>query len=311
VRHRINRLTAVGIAVALLAMAGTAGASSAPGTATQIKQLVAASHKITQVDAKVASVLSGPSDIPQRFYPVVANGCSTATQCVFGDTRSKRTILLFGDSHAMMWVPALAPAGVRYGFKLVVLWAPACPAADVSDYRYVEEVVTTNAGCAAWKAASIRLVKQIRPALVLIGERTAAIEHRSTGKWFSRAQWQAALTATIVKLRSPQTKVAVLQDLVFFNSDVPTCLASYPSEVQKQCSARNPNPRFPGQQVAEQLAARATGSSFLTTVPWFCNASCSPIVGNYVTYYNEGHVSATYAGYLSGVVGAAVVALLR
>jgi hypothetical protein len=302
------------VAASCLLAAGLAGANGRPrpGTAAQVAHLVAVSHEITQVSPSVAAQLSGPSDVPQRYYPAVANGCSTVTRCVFGDVRGKRTIVVFGDSHAMMWVPALDPIARRAGDRLVVLWAPACPASMVTGYAYVEEVVTTNAECASWKATQIHSIHALRPTLVLIGERTGAIVHAATHARFTTAQWEAGLKATVTQLKAglPMTKVAVLEDLVFFDADVPVCLSAYPSAVQK-CSVPNPNPKYPGQQAAESEVARATGATFVRTRQWFCTTHCSPIVGSIVTYYNEGHVSATYAEFLSGVLGTALAPLLH
>jgi SGNH domain (fused to AT3 domains) len=303
------------VTVISLLAGGLAGATGAPtpGTAAQVARLVALSHRITQVDATVAAVLSGPSDIPQRHFPAVANGCNTVTQCVFGDVRGSRTVVLFGDSHAMMWVPALDPVARHDGVRLVLLWAPACPASMVTGYTYIEEVVTTNAQCASWKQAEIRAIHALHPAAVLIGERTGAIVHAATHARFTTAQWAAGLQATISRLKAglPATKIGVFEDLVFFDSDVPVCLSAYPTAVQARCSVANPNPRYPGQQVAEREVARATGAALIATRQWFCTTRCSPIVGNMVTYYNEGHVSATYAEFLSGVLGTELAPLLR
>lgn len=302
------------VAASSLLASGLAGASpSTPGTAAQVAHLVAVSHEITQVNAQVAAVLSGPSDIPQRRFPVIANGCNTVTQCVFGDPKGKRTIVLFGDSHAMMWVPALDPVARKDGDRLILLWAPACPASMVTGYAYIEEVVTTDAQCASWKATQIHSIHSLRPTVVLIGERTGAIVHVSDHARFTTAQWEAGLKSTISQLKSglPKTKIGVLEDLVFFDADVPVCLSAFPTEVQKKCSVPNPNPKYPGQQAAESEAARLTGATLVRTRQWFCTTHCSPIVGSMVTYYNEGHVSATYAAFLSGVLGSALAPLLH
>ena len=303
------------VAAGAVLASGLAAASGrpAPATAAQVAHLVAVSHEITKVSPSVAATLSGPSDIPQRYYPAVANGCNTVTQCVFGDVKSKRTIVLFGDSHAMMWVPALDPIARRNGDRLIVLWAPACPVSMVTGYVYVEEVVTTNAQCASWKTRQIASIHALHPALVLIGERTGAIVHVSNDEWFTHAQWAAGLLATVrrIQVGLPNTRIGLLEDLVFFDAAVPVCLSAYPTDVQARCSVPNPNPRYPGQQAAEREVAAATGAMFVRTRQWFCTAHCSPIVGNIVTYYNEGHVSATYAEFLSVVLGAELSPLLR
>jgi hypothetical protein len=104
-----------------------------PGKPSQVAALVAHSTTIERVGAVVAAEIpNATDDTPPRIYPVVfsATGfpCVTATGCVFGDTKSKTTIVLYGDSHALMWLPALVPFAERDHYKVVLLFHQACPA---------------------------------------------------------------------------------------------------------------------------------------------------------------------------------------
>lgn len=309
IRVRIGVALLVAATLSTSALAG-ATSSTKTGTAAQVAHLVATSHTITKVDSKVAGELSSQRLDPQLVYPVVRHGCSTATQCVFGDVKANRTVVLFGDSHAMMWLPAMIGVANADHLRLVLLWAPACPASNVKGYDYTEEVVAPGYRCPKWRAVAFGLIAKMRPIAVLIGERTAAIVHASDRSPFTTKEWTPALESTINRIKSKATKVAVLEDLVFFDSSVPPCLASYPSAVQT-CSEANPSPTFPGQQAAERAAAKTTGTTFFPTRQWFCVTRCSPIVGEMVTYYNASHASAIYTAYLAGVMGTALAKVLR
>jgi peptidoglycan/LPS O-acetylase OafA/YrhL len=56
---------------------------------------------------------------------------SLSPLCEFGKIDSARTVVLYGDSHAVQWFPALEKLAREKGFKLVTLTKSACPSIDV------------------------------------------------------------------------------------------------------------------------------------------------------------------------------------
>ena len=61
-------------------------------------------------------------------------GATSSKVCEFGDLKARRRLVVLGDSHAAMWMPALIPFALRYHWRLVPLikpgvyrrrWAPA------------------------------------------------------------------------------------------------------------------------------------------------------------------------------------------
>lgn len=67
---------------------------------------------------------------------VVGDGCHVSHRgnksgyCTYGDVNSDITIVLYGDSHAAQWFPALERIAIKRGIKLVSLTKSACPAVD-------------------------------------------------------------------------------------------------------------------------------------------------------------------------------------
>jgi len=269
-------------------------AHGSPGSATQIKNLVATSSKITRLTAQTGAQVASPQAAWMTYH--LAQWCSTASQCVFGDAKSNKIIVMFGDSHAVMWLPAMDGIAKAYKLRLVLLSAGNCPA--------ISNVAQTNAlnkGCGAFHTSSIRIINSLHPVSVVISE-LSAVWRNSNGTLIPEAEWQAGLTTTIKQIKA---KVAMMEDVVYFDSQVPNCLAAYPTNVQA-CSVPAPNPIHPGQQIAEQAAAKATGATFVKTWPWFCTKTCSPIVGNFMTYFDWDHITTGYAAYLSKVLRSAL-----
>lgn len=286
--------------------------SPTPATASQVSALVAASAKIKKENATVRAELpNAPADQPWIQYGTSGeNGCDATMVCAYGDITASKTIVLFGDSHASMWLPAVVPWATKHHERLVLVWDPGCPPAILpKNWQWLDpRGVTSNPSCLSWRTSAIAYVVSLHPSLVLIAERTAAIASEPSGKAFSSSQWQSALEITIKRLKVSHTKVAVIEDVPWHSETVPECLSREPSDVQA-CSVAYPNKTWPGQQKAEKAATEQTHASIIDTVGWFCiksDKTCSGVIGNFITYWDNGHVTASYAAYLSGVMGSAI-----
>lgn len=269
-----------------------------PGTAQQISKLVAAASRIEQLPRNLLPNLAQASaDDVGTYYPATQFGCLSTSSCQFGDLKSRSTVMLFGDSHAQMWLTALVPIANRFRLKLVLVWRPSCPAATVTVWNATTG--STYSACDVWRASELRSIHRLKPSLVLLASRNTDIAGPSNAQ-IPDATWRSGLVRTIDSLKSRFTKVAVVGDITTFSAILPDCLAAYASQIQR-CSASDPNLKETNHFAAEAAAAKATGVLYLNPHPWLCTAVCSPVIGNMVAYYNDNHVSATYAAFLSTV----------
>lgn len=102
---------------------------------------------------------------------VYTNGChlgvaptAPAPDCRLGDAPS--TVLLFGDSHAAQWVPALVPAAVARGHAVLAWTKSSCPSADVTVWNPAARGPYRE--CDAWREAVFAKLAEVRPAFVVI-----------------------------------------------------------------------------------------------------------------------------------------------
>jgi hypothetical protein len=311
-RTLLKSAAVLGVAACVLAGAPSAIGTAklpTPGTATQVAALVAASSSITSLPKYLLPPLGqAGSDTPGAYYPKAMHRCLTLSQCVFGDRAAKRTIVLFGDSHAQMWLPALVPVARTLGYRFVLVWEPGCPSATIDVWDGATH--STNVQCNTWRAQAIVAIRRRAPALVLLASRTSDIPGAGNVPT-SDAAWQAGLETTIAALRTATTKVAVVGDVTVFSPKVlPQCLAAYPTAVQS-CSVSNPNGKTRQHFAAERAAASAEHVPYVNPRKWLCTAVCSPVIGTMVAYFDTFHVTATYAEYLSGVWLAAIRPLVR
>lgn len=305
-------------AVSLLAAAGVASGTPRvvaprPGSAAQIAAAVASAPRITSLPAPSFPTLGAEgSDSATREFPPTAYGCLTPTACVFGDTASPRTIFLYGDSHAQMWLSAVVPAARDLGDRVVLMYLGGCPFADLTVWNPIP-LPPFPAGyyhaCNWFRARAIHDIDRMHPSLVLLSNRTAMVP-AGPGTWFTRRQWQHGVRATINAIRPHVGTIAVIGDIVYMSKALPECLAAYPRSVQA-CASPNPNLAAHSHEAAERDAARAAGAKFIDTLPWTCSASCSPVIGPFLVYLNSAHLDATYVSYLSGVMLTALERVLR
>jgi SGNH domain (fused to AT3 domains) len=289
----------LGVVLALASIdASAATPLPAPGTPQQIVKLVANASKIRQLPRNlVPNLAQASADDVGTYYPTTQFGCLSMSSCQFGDLKSHSTIMLFGDSHAQMWLTSLVPIAVKYRLKLVLVWRASCPAATVT----VWDVSTgsTYTACNVWRAAALKSIRRLNPSLVLLAGRNTDITGAGNAA-ITQPTWQAGLVHTIVSLKSKVTKVAVIGDITTFSAILPDCLAADYQQIQR-CSSADPNPKETNHFAAEVAAAKATGVLYINPHPWLCTSVCSPVIGNMVAYYNNNHVSATYAAFLSSV----------
>jgi hypothetical protein len=296
---------AVLLLVATLALSGVATASRVgprraalpiPGTPSQVAALVAASSKIEKLPSPLVPSLQNVGyDNAANYYPVVRDGCSGTTKCVFGDTSSKTTVVLFGDSHAAMWLPPLIYDAKHLSFRVVLLWFAGCPAANLTVWNPSQHGI--DKGCDAWRSQSITDIKKLAPSLILLSDRTTAV-YGATGKVIANAAWKAAMEQTITDFLGSKLTVSVIGDITELTNEISGCLATYPNKIQN-CSSPNPNPGFKTHVADEEAAAKAEHVTYINPQSWLCTKRCSPVVGNMVVYYDTLHASATYAEYLS------------
>lgn len=296
----VRALLGFALVAVVLGVGGTAGGTAKlpkPGTPLQVANLVATSSAITSLPAKLLPPLSQVStDQADAYYSVVSRRCEGVTKCVFGDKSSKELLVLFGDSHAQMWLPAFVPIAQSKGFKVALVWLSGCPAADVSVWDASTHSIDKN--CNTFRSTMITNIIKAKPAAVLLADRTSDIPGAGN-KLISDAVWQAGLEHTISAFKAAKLKVAVIGDITAFDAKhaLPACLAANPNSVQT-CSVSNPNPNTHQHFAAEQAAATAESVDYLNPQQWLCTSTCSPIIGNMVAYYDDFHVTATYAEFL-------------
>jgi peptidoglycan/LPS O-acetylase OafA/YrhL len=296
-------------AIAGVAAPSLPGTGLAPASPAAVQQAVSDARLITSVPADVTpSLTSAPND--WGGLPADAQGCeahlaaTTVPACVFGDPHGTHTMVLYGDSHALMWFEALDAVAKQARWRLVVLG---------KDWCHVSLVVRTNppgfgvpggryTQCDTWHQLAMQRINNLDPDLLIVTQEPGG-QLYPTGK-ITPALWEQGLIQALHDVTAPKTRKVVLGNIPITPHINPNCLAVHEHDVQA-CSGV-PNFFYRGMNNAEKFAADATGAGYINVTPWFCSTTCTDIIDNIIVYKDGDHITATYSRYLESELSLAL-----
>jgi hypothetical protein len=223
--------------------------------------------------------------------------------CVFGDPRGKVRITLFGDSHALQWLPALERAARSRHWRVVSLTKSACPAVNVRHDR--RSLLGDAKECRIWRSRAERWIRTHHQDLVIIANSRSYKLIDAGGRRLSRtaadAAWQQALQRTLERMPS-STRLLVLGDVPVPGRNVPACLRSNLGNISA-CQRSRTDSWLPGRDSAEQEAAAAQGAMFRSPAQAVCPYDpCPLVIGRVVLWRERSHITRTFSRQLAPLI---------
>lgn len=209
--------------------------------------------------------------------------------CTYGDINSKTTVVLYGDSHAAQWFPALEVLANERGFKLVSLTKSACPSVDVPR---ADQGAFKNIHCEKWRAKSVARIQELRPAAVIMSSFqyfNPPNGYPDENKWWSDGQIRL-----FDSLRGSSKHLIFISDTPRPLRDIPSCLAS-----------RNPQSCDSTEKTSVKVI---NGFEKIDPTPWLCTTICPAIKEGYVVYRDASHISVAAALAMKPQLEAALIA---
>lgn len=254
------------ITTALSLIAGIVIASSASSIITTKG---AASYKFDLV-----KVMEKPAVYGDGCH--VNYGETKSGYCTYGNKNSSTTIVLYGDSHAAQWFPALEKLANERGFKLVSLTKSACPAVDS---KRPDQGAFKMVHCTKWRQNSIARIAKIRPMAVI----TSSFQYFTPANTkVSRSQWWSDGQRKLLKdLQGSTAHLIYISDTPRPLRDIPNCLASRNSS---SCDSTE-----------KSRVSIVSGFQVVDPTPWLCTSYCPAIVDGTVAYRDASHISVQMA----------------
>jgi hypothetical protein len=209
---------------------------------------------------------------------VYGDGChvnygeTESGDCTYGEIGSASKIVLYGDSHAAQWFPALEVLAREKGFELISLTKSACSAVDVPR---PDQGAYKNSECEKWRENSIKRIQKIQPDAVI----TSSFQYFTAPRGYSsRAQWwNEGQRRLLSDLQGSSRNLIYISDTPHPLRDIPNCLAT------KDLSSCNTTEKTPNVVIA--------GFKQIDPTSWLCTDLCPAIKDGYVAYRDASHIS--------------------
>lgn len=134
--------------------------------------------------------------------------------CNFGAADQRRTVVLWGDSHALNWFPAWEALASAHGWRLISLTKAGCPVLDIEVWNsklrreYVE--------CKLWRDRMAARILELQPTLLVIANSALYAENVE--------DWRKGLGSQLDRMENRGIPIAVLRDTPRLSFSAPACV---------------------------------------------------------------------------------------
>ncbi|MDQ3876558.1 MAG: acyltransferase, partial [Actinomycetota bacterium] len=290
--------------------------SPAKGNRSGGEQAVAAINRSEALPAVVAAVKAARrgEKIPANLTPPVAEllnpdyayslnrlpdhpeGCAssdgrtTSNICRLGNSSSANALVVMGDSHAEMWMPAILSMAERDGWAVLPLVKSGCTPNEWLDSGEPE--------CRAWYRWAVEQTKGLHPDVMLV---SGASGGASGGQ---ADEMRRAFLSIAAAMKTSSTRVIVIADDEGVDQQPVDCLLAR-GATMRTCTTTWPEDRFYFNNDLAVIASRRR-FSVLPTRGWFCfENQCPMVVDRTIVYRDEGHITEAYGLALAGPFRAA------
>jgi peptidoglycan/LPS O-acetylase OafA/YrhL len=251
---------------------------------TLVSVLIGTIIIFTSSDRINVSGINGAVSLAQiKARPLVyEDGCHAnyaeikSDACEYAELDSQKTMVLYGDSHAAQWFPALAEIASRSGYKLVSLTKSACPSVDVVRS---DQGAFKMSRCKKWREDSIQRIMKMKPDVLVMSSFQYFAQPRQfqdRDKW-----WDDGQRKLLAQVKNASPNLIYLTDTPHPARDIPACLTNNSiSECNK--TERSKNLSISGFEVIDPNS-------------WLCSRTCPAVKDGVVAYRDASHISVDIA----------------
>jgi peptidoglycan/LPS O-acetylase OafA/YrhL/cellulose synthase/poly-beta-1,6-N-acetylglucosamine synthase-like glycosyltransferase len=292
---------AVVVALTMPSLTGTGTSTTVALTRADVTQVQAALLAGTRTTAAPANLAPSPIDAHDDQPASTYDGCHAGYleveqgSCVYGDPAGASTLVLYGDSHAQQWLPALDAAAKQEGWKVVAWTKAACPVASMDVFS--DELNREYTECASWRTRTEERIKDLDPALVVVSQSDAV-----PGS-VSNSDWADDTATTMTRMRDEGLPLVYVLDTPYPGENVAECVATNLDDVGACTLEREDVLPYDGRQETVGSTLGSAGFTTIDPLDWFCGPQdCPAVVGNVLVYRDATHMSATFSNWLAPMV---------
>lgn len=264
-----------------------------------------------EVKKAVADGLNIVEDPPQPpTIEVTREGCQasyediTSKLCAYGDTTSTRSIVIYGDSHANMWMTALDAIGKHGHWNVVQLTKSGCQVPDFP--RWLDAQKRPYDECNTFRTYAVDQIAQIHPDVLVITNNRKDVSLAVNGSRVKEGvdeAWSTGLESMLGKLKPLAGRIVIIGDMAYPSEAGKDCLTKHEDDVRPCNTPREEAVLEEFNQMEQKIAAR-NQVEYVDTIPWMCtDVACPAVVGGLWVHWDEYHITQNYALWLSNVLG--------
>lgn len=264
--------------------------------------LIVHGNRQLAMDETFRSIGAASNDIADiSISACVSQGPSLRVNtCAFGSSDTNRTIVLFGDSHAIQWFNAVRNAAAMAHWRLVTVFRFGCAASDINPHQ----LSSLKNECSEWRARALQAIVAMHPSAVIMASYTGAtIRGFRAEQPMSTEELRLGTRRTLERLSSTGVPIVLLRDTPLPPFDIPQCVARNALKVNAadacnfDASAAMDEKAF----YAERSAAEGLHNIyFLDMSDLICpGSSCPAMLHGLIVYRDDNHLTGTFAGTLA------------
>src|SRR5919204_2040034 len=279
--------TATRIDSASAAVGPAALVNDAPRRAKPLAAVVSA-VRAAERGVPLPSPLTPPVDSLRGDFYSFPDGCNATGRmitriCRLGDTSSPKSIALFGDSHAQMWMPAILQMAFRDHWLVLPFVKLSC----------VPRTWVRPGECRDWYRWARHRAAELHPDVTLI-----------IGSWAGTREPRLAIRPVAqlsAAMQRSSASVIVVGDPISQRRDPVDCLLASGATMKTCTSRQQPSQARADRTIASN--AHRTGVGFVDARGWLCARArtwgqgylCPLVINRTITFLDDGHISKTYA----------------
>ncbi|KQW06678.1 hypothetical protein ASC66_09500 [Leifsonia sp. Root4] len=243
-------------------------------------------------------------------YGPALSAIGEAFSCELGEVANpSRTIAVVGDSHAVRIAESLEPYASEHGWKIVTYVRGACPGVSETPNQR-EDTLGNVKGCIEWSQnvkAALKTNKALD--LVLLSNRTS--QYSSSQKDAFVEVSADEVSAYLTEIEQAGVNVAIVRDVPSLPNGMkaPDCVAASKTDADPCNFDRGEVDAQGAMDRAIDLSPEEVDTIDLSN--YFCGATtCHSVIGGVLAYFDNNHLTHTFALTLSPYLGDAVAALI-
>jgi hypothetical protein len=239
----------------------------------------------------------------QRMDCMVHHRNAEVKQCILGNPAAAITLAVFGDSHALQWLPALESVATANDWRVVTFIKASCSPADIQNVdgllgrRFYE--------CEQWRESALGMLGDLRPDMVIVSAKQWYLSGNGGALPVTATAWRAGMQRTLSRLTAGGRAAIYVRDTPIPGFNIPECLSRREWQPRiyapSECSFARDSALQAGIYALEKdvISAYPTVQMADFTAAICAQSTCQTEKDGLVIYCDDNHLSAGFAAHLA------------